>query len=88
MRSSTVLLAALHVKIHGLQCDFPRSGEAVPANLPRARKDSCGEFLKHRLHLHGAVLVNPAAWFDVNRFTRREGNLKHVAEAMQPMVKL
>ncbi len=52
--------------------------------LPGAGKKSRGEFLEHRLHLHGAVLVNPAARLDVNLLARRERHFKHVAEAVQP----
>lgn len=75
---------AVHVEIHGLQGDFARAGEAVPHNLPAAGEQSRREPLEHRLHLHGAVLVNPAARLDVDLLARREGHFKDVAEAVQP----
>ena len=79
-----MLFAAFHVEIHGLQGYFARAGEPVPNNVPGAGEKSRREFLEHGLHLHGAVLVNPAARLDVNLFARRERHFKHVAEAVQP----
>ena len=70
--------------IHGLQGNLSRSSEPVPANLARARENSGGKFLKHRLHLDGTVLVNPPARLDVNGFAGTERDFKHVAVTMQP----
>src|SRR5580704_13551780 len=78
------LLAAFHVESHRLQRNLSRPGEAIPAKLPRAGKQSRRKLLKHRLHLDGAFFVNPAARLDVNLLTRRESDFKHVAKAMQP----
>lgn len=78
------LLAAFHVVIHELQRNLSWAGKAIPANLTRAGKDARRKFLKHRLHLHGAILVNPAARCDVNGFAGPEGDFKHVSVAVQP----
>jgi len=77
-------LAPCHVDIHGLEGNLSRSREPVPANLAGAGENSRGELLKHGLHLHGTVLVNPASRFDVDNFAGTEGDFKHVAVAMQP----
>ena len=71
--------------IHGLQRDFSRPGETVPDNLSGAGEKSRRKFLEHRLHLHRAVLVNPAARLDANLLAWREGHFKDVAEAVQPV---
>src|ERR1035438_9303429 len=65
-QKSSMLFAAVHVAIHRLERDFAWPGEMIPANLARAREQTRRKFLEHRLHLHGAFLVDPAARLDVN----------------------
>ena len=78
------LFTAFRVVIPGLQRDFAGPGEAVPANLARAGEEAGGEFLEHRLHLHGMILVNPATWFDVNCLASRKRNFKYITESVKP----
>src|SRR3974390_702619 len=59
--AKTPLFTAFHVQVHGLQGDFSRAGETIPKDLAGTGKNPCGKFLEHRLHLHRAILVNPAA---------------------------
>jgi hypothetical protein len=66
--------------IIGLERNLSRPGEAIPADLSRAGKQPGRKFLKHRLHLHFAIPVNPAARFDVNFLAGRERGLKNIAE--------
>ena len=49
-----------------------------------AGKKAGGQPLQHRFHLHRALLVDPAARFDVDGLAGRERDFKHIAKTVQP----
>jgi len=75
---------AFHVVIHGLERDFSWPGKPIPADLTGAGENSCGELLKHGLHLNSAILVDPAARLNIDSLARRERDLKDVAITVKP----
>ena len=79
-----LLLPALQMQVHRLQRDFSGPSKPIPEDLSAATKETRGESLKNRLHLNCAVLINPAARFDVDLFSCRQGDFKHVSIFVQP----
>ena len=70
--------------VHGLDGNAARAGEAVPKKLAGAGEETGGKPLHDGFHLHGTILVNPAAGFDINLFAGLQGDFKHIAVAMEP----
>src|SRR5271170_2081280 len=71
-------------QVHGLQADPSRSRETIPENLARAGKQTLRKALKNRLHRDRAVLVNPAAGFNVNLLPGFEFHFKNIAVTVKP----